>query len=255
MATPRTGALFSRLPGYPLTRRLWGAGQWHLYLRHRFTTPSFLATRGALGLVEGRQGLVLDAGCGTGHLLHNIGRLVDPSRVVVMELDPAKAYAARQFFLPDAAAVLAWNLDEPLPLADDSVGAAFCLDAFHYVNKKRDLAAEFVRVLNEVEVLAILHLHNQLQYNPSVGSPLYPAEYQGLFPGCVVRMYREEEFLPAYLRAEPLDLSASVPAALLDSASVLMVLVAKRPDALTVLKPVRRSLAECAINPQVADVY
>lgn len=68
-------------------------------------------------------------------------------------------------------------------------------------------------------------------------------------------MYREEEFLPAYLRAEPLDLSASVPAALLDSASVLMVLVAKRPDALTVLKPVRRSLAECAINPQVADVY
>lgn len=255
MATRRMGKFFGRLSGYAPTRRFWGAGQWNLYLRHRFTTPSFLAARGALGLLDGRHGLVLDAGCGTGHLLHNIGRLVDPSRVVALDVDPVKAYAARQFFLPAAAAVLAWDLNEPLPLADGSVGAAFCLDAFHYVSGKRELAREFVRVLNDDGVLAILHLHNRLQYNPSPGSPLSPAEYRDLFPGCVVRMYREEDFLRAHLRGEPLDLSASAPAALLDSASALMLLVAKNPDALTVLEPVRSTLAKCAVNPQVAELY
>ena len=79
MATPRTGALFNRLSGYPLTWRLWGAGQWHLYRAplYEAVVPGRLRSTGTC---RGRQGLVLDDGCGTGHLLHNIGRLVDPGR-------------------------------------------------------------------------------------------------------------------------------------------------------------------------------
>jgi hypothetical protein len=57
-----------------------------------------------------------------------------------MDLDPESAYAARRFFIPNAAAVLVWDMNEPLSLQDGSIGAIFCLDAFHYVTDKQALA-------------------------------------------------------------------------------------------------------------------
>jgi hypothetical protein len=64
-----------------------------------------------------------------------------------MDLDPKSAYAARRFFIPAAAAVLGWDMNEPLPLEDESVGVIFCVDAFHYVTEKGALAREFTRIL------------------------------------------------------------------------------------------------------------
>ena len=69
LLTGRTvGGFCHQLSDNRLVRRFWSAGEWRLYMQHRFTTPSFLAARAALGLLQGRDGLVLDAPCGTGHL-------------------------------------------------------------------------------------------------------------------------------------------------------------------------------------------
>jgi hypothetical protein len=68
----------------------WSAGQWHLYMQHRFTAPSLLAARAALGLLPGRDGLILDAPCGMGHFSHYLAKMADPARLVAIE-QPAAA--------------------------------------------------------------------------------------------------------------------------------------------------------------------
>lgn len=256
LLTGRTvGGFCRRYSGNRLVAPFWAAGQWRLYMRHRFATPSFLAARAALGLVEARDGLILDAPCGMGHFSHYLARLADPARIVAMDLDPKSAYAARRFFIPAAAAVLGWDMNEPLPLEDESVGVIFCVDAFHYVTEKGALAREFTRILRRDGVIAILHLHNRLQKNPAAGTPLSPGEYADLFRGNTVRMYPEDHFLHAQLRNEPVDLTRSAPPGELEKAPALMLIVAKDANTLTTLPPTRTRLAAQASNPRLSDLY
>ena len=238
-----------------LIKPFWSAGQWHLYMQHRFTAPSFLAARAALGLLPGRDGLILDAPCGMGHFSHYLAKLADPARLVAIDLDPESAYAARRFFVPSAAAVLTWDLNDQLPLADESVGTVFCLDAFHYVSGKKALAAEFLRVLRPDGVIAILHLHNSLQYNPMAGTPLTPEEYAGLFRGHTVRAYPEDYFLTAQLGNEPVDLTRSAPGEELQRANAIMVVVAKDPACLAMLPTTGDLLAARAANACLGGLY
>jgi hypothetical protein len=172
-----------------------------------------------------------------------------------MDLDPKSAYAARRFFIPAAAAVLGWDMNEPLPLEDESVGVIFCVDAFHYVTEKGALAREFTRILRRDGVIAILHLHNRLQKNPAAGTPLSPGEYADLFRGNTVRMYPEDHFLHAQLRNEPVDLTRSAPPGELEKAPALMLIVAKDANTLTTLPPTRTRLAAQASNPRLSDLY
>ncbi|MFZ0226513.1 MAG: class I SAM-dependent methyltransferase, partial [Mycobacterium sp.] len=256
LLTSRTaGELCHQHSGNRLVKPLWGAGQWHLYMQHRFTAPSFLAARAALGLLQGRDGLILDAPCGMGHLSHYLAKMTDPARIVAMDLDAESAYAARRFFIPNAAAVLAWDMNEPLPLQDGSVGAIFCLDAFHYVTDKQTLANEFTRVLRNDGVIAILHLHNGLQHNPMPGTPLSPDEYADLFRGTTIRMYPEDHFLRAQLLNDPIDLTQSAHPEDLKKANALMLIAAKDPNALSELTPTRTLLASRASNPQLSGLY
>jgi SAM-dependent methyltransferase len=249
------GEFFHRHSRNRFVKLFWSAGQWHLYMRHRFSLPSFLAARAALGLLQGRDGLILDAPCGMGHLSHYLAKMADPGRIVAMDLDPESAYAARRFFMPDAAAVVVWDMNEALPLRDGSVGAIFCLDALHFVAEKRALADEFMRVLRDDGVIAILHAHNSLQYNPSAGMPLSPDEYADLFRGRSVRMYPEDHFLRAQLLNEPIDLTQSAPPEDLKKANALMLIVAKDPSILSELTPTGKLLACRASNPRLGDLY
>jgi len=254
-SSPRIGAALNRHAGRSWVRPIWGACQWHLYMRHRFATPSFVAATAALGLVDGRAGLILDAPCGMGHLTHRLGRVVDPARIVALDLDPVSAYATRRFLAPQAGIVLCGNLDDPLPLPDAVVAVAFCVDAFHYVERKEPLARELVRVLRDDGVLALLHVHNRLQDNPTPGHPLAPAEYAALFPGCVVRMVPEEDLLDAAVSGTPLDVSCSASADRLDAAAAIAVFVAKREDALGEVPSLRARTAAEAPDPQLAETY
>ena len=103
---PHRRRVLSQVLGNRLVYPFWLVGQWCLYMQHRFTTPSFLAARTALGLLQPRDGLILDAPCGMGHFSHYLAKMADPARIVAMDLDPKSAYAARRFFRPNAAAVL-----------------------------------------------------------------------------------------------------------------------------------------------------
>lgn len=242
------------MPGF-VGRKVAQAAQFNVYVRHRFTSPSLLATLPLLAMLEGRDGYVLDAPCGFGHLSYCLSKVVDERRIVGMDLFPAFAFATRRFFVPRAAAVVAHDLDHPLPAADGTFAAVFCSDAFHYIANKAGAAAEFMRLLHDDGFVAIPHLHNRLGENLYPGTPFSPAEYAGLFKGHEVRVFPERYFLETYLRDEALDLTREFPRADVDHANALTVVVAKSKDVFRRYPTIRGRLIDAAANPRVNPLY
>lgn len=234
---------------------LGAAAEWNVYMRHRFTSPPMLSIVSLLGLLDGREGLVLDAPCGMGHLAFMISKLVEPNRIVCMDVSPAFAYSAKRFFVPDVAAAVAHDMNLPLPLSDRSVGAIFCSDAFHYVDQRAALAREFLRILRDDGVCVLAHLHNSLVDTAYAGNPLTPAEYRRLFDGAAVRVFPESYRIDAYIRNKPLDLTRQFSDEELKAHRVLDVIAARSPDAFGVVPPSRDALIESARNPRPSGLY
>jgi SAM-dependent methyltransferase len=238
-----------------LARRLLGASVFNLYMRNRFTTPSFLAAVPLLGVLSNAPGLVLDAPCGYGHLSYAISRLVPEERIVAMDLRSSFAYAARRFFVPGAAAAVAHDMNEPLPLADGRFSAVFCSDAFQYIRDKRGLGREFMRLLRDDGVVVLAHLPNRLHFNLGAGHALAPDEYARVFDGFHVRMFTEQQMLETYLHDAPVDLTRSASRTELERAPVVMLVAAKSASALGQVPSPRRLLAERADNPRLNRLY
>src|SRR5688572_16365307 len=235
--------------------RVAAAAQWNTYIRHRFVQPQMMSILPLLGLVRGREGPVMDAPCGMGHLAFLLGKLVPPERLVCMDLSGAFVYSTRRFFMPRLGAGVVHNMNRPLPLADASLAAAFCLDAFHYVENRPQLAREFMRVVRDDGVVVIAHLHNRLHRTDYAGYPLSPSEYLQLFDGHTVRLVPEEALLEAYVTNRPVDLSQPVPEQELNRHKYLHLVAAKSEAALGRVGPVRDALIDAARNPRVSGLY
>ena len=244
-----------RLPPRAVFARVAAAAQWNIYIRHRFVQPPMMSLVALLGLVKGREGPVLDAPCGMGHLSFLLGKLVGQQRVVCMDLAPPFVYAMRRFFAPDAGAAVVHDMNNPLPLGDESFGAVFCSDSFHYVENRRALAREFMRVLRDDGVCVIAHAHNRLHRTAYAGYPLSPAEYASLFEGYHVRVVPEPVLVDAYRTGAPVDLSRAYDEVELNRHPFLTVVAAKSPDAFTRVPPVRGQLLDSASNPRVSGLY
>jgi SAM-dependent methyltransferase len=152
-----------RLGARKLAHHLAAASLFNDYLRHRYCAPALLSAIPLLGLVrdhDADEAPVLDAPCGMGHLASMLTKIIPQERIVCMDLLPYFAYAARRFFVPDAKFTIAYDMSRPLPLADASFGTIFCLDAIQYIPNKPRVAAEFMRVLGDDGVVAILHAQN-----------------------------------------------------------------------------------------------
>jgi SAM-dependent methyltransferase len=235
--------------------RVAAAAQWNIYIRHRLVQPPMMSIVALLGLVKDREGLVLDAPCGMGHLSFLLGKLVPQQRLVCMDLSPPFVYAVRRFFAPDVGAAVVHNMNNPLPLADASFGAIFCSDSFHYVENRRGLAREFMRVLRDDGVCVISHAHNRLHRTAYAGYPLAPAEYASLFEGFHVRVVPERVLVDAYVNHAPVDLSRTYDEPELNRHPFLHVIAAKSAEALGQVPPVRGQLLDAASNPRVSGLY
>jgi SAM-dependent methyltransferase len=247
--------LLQAVPPRRVNKTLVAAAQWNPYMRYRLSSPSMLATIPLLGLVGERQGLVLDAPCGMGHLSFLLSKFVSPARLVAMDLSPASAYSTRRFFVPDILAAIVHDMNLPLPLDVGIFGAVLCADAFHYVSDRASLAREFIRILRPDGVIVIAHAHNRLQANAYPGHALSPAEYASLFAGCHVRVLPERYVLDCYLDNQPLDLTRQFSAKELEESPALDIVAAKSPDGLTVVPPVRERLIDAARNPRLNGLY
>ncbi len=100
----------------------------------------------AAGVLEQPDGLVLDAGTGTGHYLHAVVRKTGATAI---GLDISKFALRRAARLNPQSISLVWDIWRPLPVADDSV------DAVMVVFAPRN-PAEFARVLRPGGKLVIV---------------------------------------------------------------------------------------------------
>lgn len=237
-----------------LFRQIVDSAQFNLYMRHRFCAPSLLATMALLGLVRLRPGAALDAPCGMGHLSWMLSRLVPAQHLLCLDLVPSFAYSARRFFVPDAAASIAHDLNYPMPLADGSISTIISSDSIHYVDNKTLLVSEFKRVLNDTGVVVVSHMHNKLQHNPAAGSPLTPQDYYRLFDGFHVQLQPEADLLRSYLDNQAVDLSTPVPLEILERSQALVAVASKSPLPASV-PAVRLDLINAAAGLSVNGLY
>ncbi len=247
--------LLERMPPARLGKNLAAAAQFNGYIRHRFSAPWTLGMVGLLGLLEGRDGLVLDAPCGMGHLAHRIAKLIEQQRIVCMDLLSGFVYSTRRFFVPEALATITYDMNKPLPLADGRFAMIFCFDSFQHMHDKAQTARDFMRILNDDGVLVIGRSPNRFYPHLYSDRALSPAEHVGLFSGYAARVYPEGYLVDQYLSGNPIDLSRRFSQEELDRARNIDVVVGKSESVFGLVPNISTKLLEKAANPQLNPLY
>ena len=252
---PAAPALLERLAVPGLSGQLMAAGEFNRYLRHRLCTPGILGMVALSGMLADRPGYVLDAPCGFGHLSFLLSRLIDPRRIVCMDLSPAHAYAARRFFVPTVGAAIAGDLCQPLSLAAESFAMIFCVDGLQYLHDQQAAVRSFTRLLCDDGVLVIGHSPNPAYPGVYLDHGLTPAQHHELFRGLHVRMF-PGGYLPAqYLGGEPIDLTRRFTELELKAAPMWDVVVAKSASVFRAVPNVSQQMFDAAANPQLNEMY
>jgi SAM-dependent methyltransferase/uncharacterized protein YbaR (Trm112 family) len=188
-------------------------GLYAQYLYQRYANNSFLASVAPLLLLgdlnPGQR--VLELTCGIGHSAFLMHALFPHLEVVATDHDFVNLSIARRHFLPTAQLVCL-DAETPLPFAEQSFGAVFCLDGFHYLRSKVALTRELDRVAEYEALWLFPHLHNAHAENFNPGIPLSPDQYGRCFAQVPHRIYCEATLLSDFHREGALFLDR-VPAA------------------------------------------
>ena len=189
--------------GNRLVRPFCGAGQWHLYMQHRFTVPSFLATRQHSVCSEARRA---DSGRSMrdGSSFAGLAKMTDPARIVAMDLDPESAYAADAYSSP---MLQRPGLGYRRPAAPPrrKRRSIFCLDPFHYVTDKRRSATKSPGAQKQQSYCRSASPQS-LPTQPGARYTTVAGWIRRSFSGTTIRMYPEDQFLRAQLLNGPIDL-------------------------------------------------
>jgi len=171
-------------------------GLYGQYLYQRYANNSFLASVAPLlllGDLEPGQ-RVLELTCGIGHSAFLMQALFPHLQLVATDHDYVNLAIAKRHFVPGAQ-LLCLDAEAPLPFADRSFDAVFCLDGFHYLRSKVALVSELDRVTESEAIWLFPHLHNALAQNFSPGIPLSPEHYARCFKQVPHRIYCEASVL------------------------------------------------------------
>ncbi|PWR21978.1 class I SAM-dependent methyltransferase [Zavarzinia compransoris] len=146
------------------------------YFLVRWACPSYLATLAFLDDMAGRRIACLASG--VGHL-SNLLRAVRPRpALTLLDGNLIHLLVARAYMAPGEQAICA-ELDDPLPLPDESFDLATMNDAFHYIDAKLSLLAEMRRIVTPDGAALILHIHDprDLRGETVPGAPIAPVDF------------------------------------------------------------------------------
>jgi hypothetical protein len=152
------------------------------YFAHRTSTPTFLSGLALLAHAGRPQGLVVEIACGVGHFLRELSAHGVPALGV--DLVFAKLWLARHFVATDSTLVCADAVH--VPVACPPATTVFCHDAFYFFADKAQAAQRWMQLAGDSGNVLIGHAHSALVAQSVAGSPLTPAGYAALFPGCTV---------------------------------------------------------------------
>ena len=162
------------------------------YFAHRTCTPTYLSGL-ALLAHGGRPRAVVELACGIGQFLRELHAHGVPALGV--DLVFAKLWLARRFVAPDAVLVCA-DAACP-PLAPTHSSTVMCHDAYYFFSEKAEAARHWMRLAADDGCVLVGHAHNAGVAQTVAGSPLTPAGYAALFPGCA--MHNDDELTASAL--------------------------------------------------------
>lgn len=205
------------------------------YLYQRFANPSLLGAIPPLLVLGQACGLcprkrLLDVLCGTGHSSSTVCALCPGLDVIMADFDYVNLYLARRFLAPELTA-LCVDAELPLPLADDSVDAVFCMDGLHYVRSKGAFLNEVDRIVEPDGHWVFAHMHNRSHANVNAGAPLDAKGYRRHFSFGEMRMLPEHQVIEQFRADGSLDLTDQVPDHVVEESHALT-LVGSRGDGL-----------------------
>ncbi len=152
------------------------------YFAHRTSTPTFLSGLALLAHAGRPQGLVVEIACGVGHFLRELSAHGVPALGV--DLVFAKLWLARHFVATDSTLVCADAIH--VPVACPPATTVFCHDAFYFFADKAQAAQRWMQLAGRSGNVLVGHSHSALVAQSVAGSPLTPAGYAALFPGCTI---------------------------------------------------------------------
>lgn len=184
----------------------WGPGNPEAvaYFTHRFGTPRHLVSLAASEAVEVDPGaLVLDLGCGGGHLSWNLQQRFGAEGTVGLDLSLFELWAARQltgstaFVCGDATA---------LPFRGRAFGLVVASDVLSFVRAKWSAFREAQRVATDPGVVVVSAVKSSLHPHVYAGMPLSPSGWRGLAGDGPHQLLADDHIVDRYLRGLPLDL-------------------------------------------------
>jgi SAM-dependent methyltransferase len=175
------------------------------YFFFRFSQPRHLAALSLVSVIAEGQKAILDLACGYGTILHSL--TFENDKVAIgLDQNFHQVWLAKHYVAPGAAFVCA-DAMRPLPFADGTFSAAYCTDAFHYVQNKADVLAELRRCSGAGPVL-LAPVGNAL-VEPKNFHELSPVGYANLLSDWQWRVRSERDLIAGYLEGKKPDLTAS----------------------------------------------
>lgn len=166
------------------------------YFTYRFGTPRHLVSLAVAEAVDLRpDGLVLDLGCGAGHLSWGLNQLYGPGRTVSLDLSLFELWAARRIAGP---VDLVCGDATALPLRTDAFGLVLSSDVLSFVHHKWGAAREAMRVAAPDGTIAVTAVKNALTDHVYAGMPLPPDGWRTLFEPLDRHLLADQRILEDY---------------------------------------------------------
>lgn len=196
------------------------------YFAFRFGQPRYLVALSLVSLIREPKKMVLDLGCGYGHITRSLVYQTNDRPVIGIDPSFWGLYVAKHCIAPKANYICCSG-DNALPFVSRSFSVVFSSDAFHYVTNKRVCIQEIKRITEELIILA-RNKTGRVSYEEA---PVpQPEAYRMLLGDLSHRIVSDEDLLERYFRKEGPDLSARMDTALLRTTRFLSIVASQQED-------------------------
>jgi len=155
---------------------------WFRYLLHRDTDAEISATASLLGSFAGQSSIILDIGCGIGHVFE-VFQKKHPTfsgRYIGIDKSPSSLLLARLYMDITHFQLISCSVDIGIPLRDSTVSCVVSLDSLAYIHAKKMVIKEVCRVLKTQGIFYILHMYTNSPKTRFWGYGMDPKELKKL---------------------------------------------------------------------------
>ena len=227
---------------------------WGYYLKHRFSAESFWSIYPFIPILRENSDMILDLGCGAGHVAYVLSKNVSPKKLICIDRDYTLLQIAKRFFASDAE-FICQDLNNPLPFKDGVFSLIIMLDSYHYVANRARLANDIERMLRSNSVLLISHLHNSLVETIARGFVLEPLGWESLFSKLKIKSIPEKELIVGLINENKLDLKKEYPIAELNKSRAITIIGTNDLELFKVYNNVHKPLLDGSKNLIINPIY